>query len=353
VGAGCRMLEHDMSELLLRVLERLLDLASALIRACPGPVRYAPADLITAVLALAWPRLRAQALENFAIAFDTGPRERRPRALARASVRSFGRMATDFLWLRTLAQEEIPRVAEAAGVEHLAGALRAGRGVILVLPHLGCWDVAAALASAAGLPITIVTEDGWGARLVAGSRRRPGVRLAPRERSLRPLLRALGRNEAVALLADLARSGVHTLEVPFFGRPAPMPSGPARLSVRTGAPILVVCAVRSAPGRYRVELQPPLRTGADSDEESAVRQLTAGMAAGFERAIRAYPDQWYPFSPIWPATGSPPRARPAPGNPRRGPDRSRAGPAPGPSVLGARSSRRPAAAGASAPTRRR
>ena len=339
-----------MSERLLRLAEALLDLASALVRVCPPWLRYAPADLVTTVLAWLWPGVQRRALENFAIALRADPGDARVRQLARASLRSFGRMAIDFLWLRTVSPAEVARVTAVDGVESLTAALRPGRGAILVLPHLGCWDIAAALASAAGLPITIVTEDSWAARLVAGSRRRPGVHLAPRDRSLRPLLRALGHNEAVVLLADLARSGVHTLEVPFFGHPAPMPSGPARLAVRTGAAMLVVYAVRTAPGQYRVELQPPPATDGDSGTDDVVWKLTARMAAGFERAIRAYPDQWYPFSRIWPPAGSPAQRRSAGDSPDQAPEQSRVEPARGATEPGARSSRQRAAAGGSAPT---
>jgi lauroyl/myristoyl acyltransferase len=154
--------------------------------------------------------------------------------------------------------------------------------------------VAAARASAAGLPITIVTEDSWAARLASASRNRPGISLAPLDRSPRVLFRALQRNEGVVLLSDLARGGVQTVTVPFFGSDAPLPSGPARLSMHTEAPIAAVTCVRTFPFRYRVEFHPAIWPCTES-----VQDLTAQIAGEFEALIRKYPDQWYPVGRIW------------------------------------------------------
>jgi KDO2-lipid IV(A) lauroyltransferase len=203
-------------------------------------------------------------------------------------------MAVDFLWVRTLASSEIEAVTSFSGEAYLWDSLQSNRGTIFVLPHLGCWDVAAARASTAGLAITIVTEGTWAARFAAGARRRPGISLVSRDHSLRALLRALKRNEGVVLLSDLARPGVHTIDVPFFGYSAPLPSGPARLSARTGAPIIALACVRIAASRYRLEFRPPIWP-----DEASLDLLTARMAAEFECLIREYPDQWYPFGRIW------------------------------------------------------
>jgi KDO2-lipid IV(A) lauroyltransferase len=90
--------------------------------------------------------------------------------------------------------------------------------------------------------------------------------------------------------------------VPFFGRLAPLPSGPARLSTRTGAPIVAVACIRTAVCKYRVELCPPIWPDAfDDNAGRRVEEITAAIARDFEQFIRRYPDQWYPFGYIWPA----------------------------------------------------
>jgi KDO2-lipid IV(A) lauroyltransferase len=263
---------------------------SAAIAALPRGRRYVLADAITSIVPACAPRVFARTERNFARAFGASAAPR----LARASIRNFGRMAVDFLWVRTLPNSAVEAITSLVGDEHLWQALARCRGVILALPHLGCWDVAAARASAAGLPIVVVTESSWAARLASASRERPGVTLAPLDHSPRALLRALRDNTAVVLLSDLARPGIQTLSVPFFGQPAPLPSGPARLSARTGAPIVVLACARTAPCRYRIEFRPPIWP--DGAEPHA---LTRRIAADFEALIRAYPEQWYPFGQIW------------------------------------------------------
>jgi KDO2-lipid IV(A) lauroyltransferase len=284
--------QHLLAHTTVRADRVALDTASAAVRAIPLEHRYLVAEAIAAVVPSFAPKLFSRTSTNFSRAFEIDART--GQRLARASIRNFGRMAIDFLWVRTLSNPQVEAVTEVPDQQPLSESLRAGRGVILVLPHLGCWDVAAARASVVGLPISIVTEATWAARFASASRGRPGVVLVPRDRSPRVLLRALHRNEGVVLLSDLVRPGVQTVCVPFFGEQAPLPSGPARLSARTGAPIVAVGCVRSGICRYRVEFRPPIWPSGESPES-----LTNRIAADFEALIRKYPDQWYPFGHIW------------------------------------------------------
>jgi KDO2-lipid IV(A) lauroyltransferase len=278
----------------------LMDGVSSSLRLLPPSARYGPGDALSGLLAPLWARPASLAAHNFAIMLGRSPDDPRVRALARCSVRNFARMAIDFLVVRTMRPVEIRAFVAQRGEEHLAEALRGGHGAIFALPHVGSWDVAAAFFPVTHGPLTVITEGDWAAALVAGSRQERGVTLVSRDRSLRAVIRALARNECVAILSDLAKEGLQMTEVPFFGQSAPLPLGPARLARRTGAPILVVGCVRLSDGTYRVEAQPLLRAdhGRAADEDA--RALTAAIAAGFERIIATYPDQWYPFHRIWP-----------------------------------------------------
>jgi KDO2-lipid IV(A) lauroyltransferase len=236
---------------------------------------------------------------NFATMLGVNPGDPEARRLARASVRSFGRMAIDFLTVRTMSSRLILAWGTGMGEETFETARSGGRGVIFALPHVGSWDVAAAWAQAYGLRLTVVTESNWATELVAGSRSEHGVTLVPRDRSLRALFRALQRNECVVMLSDVVHEGIQVLDVPFFGRPAPFPMGPARLAQHTGAPILVIASVRQLDGRYLVAANEALCADPAKPAGVEVARLTAEVVRGFERIIRAYPEQWYPFGQIW------------------------------------------------------
>jgi lauroyl/myristoyl acyltransferase len=278
-----------------------MDLVSDAVRRLPPHLRYLPADAITLPLALVWARRRAVIERNFALMLGVSPSDPRVRTLARHSLQNFGRMAIDFLTVRTMTLQDVAAWGTPVCQACLADAQRDHRGIILVFPHAGSWDVAAAYAQAYGLQLNVVTESNVLAELVAGSRTGHGVKLVPRTASLRALFRALARDECIVLLGDIAPEGVETVQVPFFGRPAPFPLGPARLAQHTGAPILVISCVRMPDYTYRLEAQPPLRADPTKPADAAILELTAAIAAGFERIIAAWPEQWYPFHPIWPA----------------------------------------------------
>ncbi|HWE60299.1 MAG TPA: lysophospholipid acyltransferase family protein [Chloroflexota bacterium] len=279
----------------------LLDATSSWIRRLPPSARYHIADALTWPFLLFWLPTRPAIAENYAAILGLAATHPKARRLARLSVRNYGRMAMDFLAVRTMSEAEIRAWATGAGRSNMDEALQEGHGVIMALPHLGSWDVAAAFAQSYGWKLTVVTERNWAAALVAGSRKGRGVTLAPRQGSLRLLFRALARNECVAILCDIAPEGVPTVTVPFFGRPAPFPTGPARLAQRSKAPILVASSVRLPDTTYLVEGQPLLRPDPTATPDEAVARLTAAIAAGFERSIAAHPEQWYPFHPLWPA----------------------------------------------------
>jgi len=277
-----------------------MDEVSHALRRLPAQRRYLPADAITSVLTLLWVQRLPLIKQNYATMLGLPDTHLRVQSLARASIRNYGRMAIDFLIVRTMSTAEVLDWVAPVHAEYLEDALQRGRGAILILPHAGSWDVAAAFAQSYGFQLNIVTEGNWVAELVAGSRHGHGVALIARDRSLRPLFRALARNECVVMLADIAHDEIQAVEVPFFGRPTPLPVGPARLSQHTGAPILVISCVRRPDGSYCIEAQRPLYPQVDLPADEAVQALAGAIAAGFERIVAADPAQWYPFHPVWP-----------------------------------------------------
>lgn len=286
---------------------RLMDQISEGVRRLPAGLRYSPVDALTTVVAHLWPR-QALVRRNFALMLGVPERDQRVRRLAIESVRNYGRMAVDFLSVRTMPPHEVLRWGQGAGEDRFNDARNDQRGIIFALPHFGSWDVAASYAQAYGLKLTVVTESNWVTELVAGSRREQGVILAPRDKpqTLRLLFRALQRRECIVMLADLANEGVETMDVSFFGRPAPFPMGPARMAVRTGAPVVVAASVRLPDMTYRFEALPSVRTDPCRPAADEVARITQAIASSFEQIISMNPAQWYPYHDIWPGQ-QPPR----------------------------------------------
>jgi KDO2-lipid IV(A) lauroyltransferase len=90
------------------------------------------------------------------------------------------------------------------------------------------------------------------------------------------------------------------IPVRLFGRWTTLPAGPATLAARTGASILPVSGRRSESGQYVLSHEPRIEVaGADP---ASLQRATQAIADALERAIRAAPDQWHNFKPMWPET---------------------------------------------------
>jgi KDO2-lipid IV(A) lauroyltransferase len=182
-------------------------------------------------------------------------------------------------------------------------ALMSGDPAIIVGMHYGAIELPTVLMSTyVGHGVTAPMEsvdDPALQRWFVSSRSRVGVNVVPIKDSRRALLRALRSGESVGLVAD--RDLTHTgIEVPFFGHPAPIPAGPALLSLETGATIYVGSARRVRDGRYRCRLF-PVPAPATGTRRERIVGLTAAIAAAFESLLADAPEQWWgAFHPIWP-----------------------------------------------------
>ena len=142
-----------------------------------------------------------------------------PRAVALRSVGQAGRLVTELprLWLGA------PVSLRWQGAEHIEAAQAAGRGLLFLTPHLGCFEVTAQAYAArfgAARPMTVLyrpSRQAWLRDLVDHARERPGLRTAPTTLSgVRRLIAALKSGEAVGLLPDQVPPQGLGVWAPFF-----------------------------------------------------------------------------------------------------------------------------------------
>jgi KDO2-lipid IV(A) lauroyltransferase len=246
----------------------------------------------------ALPAARRRALAHVAIAFPDGTGDAGQRAMARRSFVNLGRSAFEVLMLSRRSHPPIERLCAIEGEERLKAALAAGRGVIFLTGHFGNWELMAALVTRRGYPSSVVATPVYDPRLdrlLVDARARHGVHTISRgsPSAARHLLSGLRRNAILGMLID-QDTDVDGVFVPFFGRPACTRDGPARLAMRTGAPVFPVFIERiGSSARHRVRVQPPLELVPEgSDPEAAVLENVTRMSAVVEAAIRRNPDQW-------------------------------------------------------------
>ncbi len=175
-----------------------------------------------------------------------------------------------------------------------------GRGVLILTGHLGCWELLGGWLAQVMEGLTVIVGEIHNEpvdRLVNDRRRKTGLNPVPRDGDLRPLLRALRRGDAAAVLMDQA-TRVPSRPVPFFGTPAPTATGFASLAIRTGAPVLPVAIQRDGHGHRIVTgdvIDPTLFGGADP--EFAFLQACNDALEDF---VRRNPAEWVWFHKRWP-----------------------------------------------------
>jgi KDO2-lipid IV(A) lauroyltransferase len=222
---------------------------------------------------------------------------------------NFSRVMVAYGELRRLAPEQVaPRID---GADETAARIQAlldeRRGLIIASAHLGHYDLGVKLLGRFDRPVHLVmhTEDAPEvARFVEEARRIPDLHVHQTGRT--PLLAvelmlALRRGEIVTIQVDRT-TGNGALDVPFFGAPAPLPSGPVRLALATGAPILPVFVLLAPGERYRLLGLEPLRfaVAAEPPDEARLRGAARALMARLEPVIAAHPDQWFNFYDVWP-----------------------------------------------------
>ncbi|MEI7729402.1 MAG: lysophospholipid acyltransferase family protein [Verrucomicrobiota bacterium] len=186
-----------------------------------------------------------------------------------------------------------------------------GRGVLLLTPHLGNWEVGAPLLSLEGFQLAVLTQAEPGSNLTElrkGSRSRWGVETIVVGNDAFAFVEIIKRLQAGAIVAMLVDRpvGANIEAVDFFGRPYRAALAPAELARASGCALLPVVIIREG-DRYRVHVYPELEYDRRAlGNREARRTLTQRIMHTFEPEIRQYPDQWYHFVPVWPA------AEPAP-----------------------------------------
>jgi lauroyl/myristoyl acyltransferase len=275
----------------------------ALSRLLPSSLRYSVAGVGARVGFRLAGRTRRQALENYAGILHQPESSPEVRRVAQEALVGYAKLMADFVLLPTLTTDKVREMVDWEGIDHIHQAREKGKGVIVVTPHFGNWDIAAAATTAVGLPLTAVTEHHGTSdlnRRVVAARERIGMHVVPLGITAgKAVINALRRNELVALVCDLPPKEGRAVRVRICGQDALVPAGPALLALRSGAPVLPFVCRRLADDRYRVEVQPPLQFDPSGDKDRDVERLAQAIMDRFDPILRANPEQWYLFSPMW------------------------------------------------------
>jgi len=232
----------------------------------------------------------------------TIPAEEVPDELVRASLRSYARYWCEAFRLPSMDPVRLADDIEtsATGLEHIHESVERGKGAVLALPHSGNWDLAGVwVTQRVGSPVVVAERlrpDSLFRRFVR-FREGLGFEIIPLTGTETPPLEQLAarlrEGRMVGLLAERDMTGTG-VPVTFFGEPARMPAGPARLAIDTGAPLLPVNCWFT-PNGWGFQVGPPI------EAVDGVQGTTQALADRFAAAIAAHPADWHMLQRVWTA----------------------------------------------------
>ncbi len=203
--------------------------------------------------------------------------------------------AMEMAGLKYLSDEELIGRIKCTGLNNLTEALALGKGAIIVSGHFGVWEFIPKYLSLHGHQVTTVVRrqnnqyvDAWFEEM----RQRHKAKTTDSGYGMRPILRALKNGEILALMMD-QDNGKAGIFVEFFGKWASAPTGPAVISLKTGAPIVPLAIFPKRKEKHEIIIDKPLFP---EDYEKSLKgqlELTKAYTEIFEGIIRKEPHQWF------------------------------------------------------------
>jgi lauroyl/myristoyl acyltransferase len=273
-----------------------------LVRWLPGPVVHATSVLLADCYYRVNSQRREVVVRNLLPVFN-GDLAGARRAAHRL-FRQFGWKLAD-LWRYESGVPAQRWFRDLAGWEKIHAAYARKKGVLLITPHLGNWEIGGALLASRGIPLLVVTlgePDPQLTELRRNRRAQWGIEtLVIREDAFAfvEVIKRLQEGAVIALLVDRPPPPTGVL-VELFGRPFLASVSAAELARATGCALIGVSLVR-VQGGYSAQVLPEFEYDRRQlVDREARREFTKRILGAFEPLIRQYPDQWYHFVPIWP-----------------------------------------------------
>ena len=265
---------------------------SAVVAALPLPFLFAFGQFLGVCAWMFSGKYRRLATRNLEIAFAN---EKSPRELRQLVRRHFRQLGANLLCSAKLTQmppEKILEHVEVENIESMAREFRAGVPVVLVLSHLGTWEVFAQLMPKfVGFVRNASVYQGLGNRFidkhVRRTRSQTGLELFDRHDGFEPVIDLLRSGGGVGVLSD-QHAGDHGVWTPFFGRLASTSPLPALLAKRTRAALIAAGVYTTGRARWRMVFTERFdQTGA------SVAVLTSKINQVIEQQILRAPEDWF------------------------------------------------------------
>lgn len=269
-------------------------------------LRGLPLDVASAVCGmlarLVGPRLgiSRRARRNLATAFpDLASAE--VERVVRGMWDNLGRVAAEYPHLGRIRVFAASGRVETRGIEHLDGAVAAGRSAILFGAHLGNWEIAALAAGQYGIDVAQIyraANNPLVDRMIARFRGNDSEFIPKGAYASRRALAALKRGGHLSLLVDQKLND--GIAVPFFGHDAMTAPALATLALHFDCAVLPARVERLQGARFRLTIEPALPLPRTGDRAAGIAALMTVVNRTLEGWIRERPEQWFWLHSRWP-----------------------------------------------------
>ena len=247
---------------------------------------------------------RRVALNNLERAFGGRMDPARRKRIGIAAYVNMASNLVDLSRLTRLSGDRLSSLVSVGGeaIENLENAAEEGRGVILLTPHLGNWELLAAYLANMGYRVHFVGREPYDLRLeplFEAVRTWGGASWISRGGAFEKIREALGRGEFVILLPDQDTGRVKGTFVEFFGGSTWTPTGPAVLARLTRSVMTPCALVREEGNCYRLIIEASLDTVRTGEEEYDDWENTRRVSLAIESLVTRYPEQWTWFHRRW------------------------------------------------------
>ncbi len=274
---------------------RTISLALRAIGSLPRPVFVRLSNMIGDAWFAVDRRHRTVALDNLKRAFRLEMSDRQRKDVARENFRQLARLVFELGWAMGLKEHEIRKYVRLEGLVHVHRAFAQKKGVLFLTAHMGSWELLTLVPALIPYkvhdiyrPLDFPPLE----RLFTEFRTRFGLGLIAKDGAIMKMMRALSRNEGVAIPLDQSVNTYHGVFADFFGEPTCTSKGFGFLAMRTGAPVIPVFMVREVKG-YRVMFGKQIPCVLTGNIEADLVTNTAAYNRAIEQVIRAFPSQWF------------------------------------------------------------
>jgi len=219
---------------------------------------------------------------------------RRLEEIAREVYRNIAASLCELMCFPSLTPEGIRELVDVEDPDLYTAVHARGKGMVIVSAHLGNWElISPAVFLKTGVQVHAMYKPQSNPLIdkrIAERRTRFGTAIVPMGFGAREMLRVLQKGDAVLVAADQS-APVESIRLEFFGRTVPVFQGPAAFSLKAGAPMVLVFAIRQPSGRYVLRGR-EIPTADLTYSEEGIRTLTQRHLIITESVIREYPGQW-------------------------------------------------------------